>query len=263
MLEIWGDRIFTSNQTLIPDLVIIVDNNSSDSIYLNCINDFFNLNIQLIKLDDNLGFAEGNNIGYNTLKNKCEFILFLNPDAFLEKNYIKHTITYLQSNPNVGCVTGQLKRYDIITNKSTNIIDTVGINKTLYGRWYDIGQGENDIGQYHLINCKLKAICGAAMMCRNDALQKIQLHYKMVFDKSFFMYKEDIDLSRKLVKENFLLCYIPWCKAFHCRGWIKRSLIPKNLRLISVLNDLKVASRHYKTALPYALLKFLYVKYIE
>lgn len=76
--------------------IIIVDNGSTNNSgqilrekYLN------NYNIQIIESFENLGFAKGNNLGYNYAKynTKSDFICLLNNDTYIEQeNFIEKIV---------------------------------------------------------------------------------------------------------------------------------------------------------------------------
>ena len=68
--------------------LIIVDNKSDDNFYLR---QFENVNgIKLIYKDKNVGFSSGNNIGVTHANVKSDYILFLNPDVFINNLLLKN-----------------------------------------------------------------------------------------------------------------------------------------------------------------------------
>ncbi|HDZ1465529.1 TPA: glycosyltransferase family 2 protein, partial [Klebsiella pneumoniae] len=109
-----------------------------------------------------------------------------------------------------------------------------------------------------------EAICGAFMLCRVSALMQLKDSSGNIgFEESFFMYKEDIELSLR-IKRKWQILMFHDLFAYHCRGWGgERKKNPYWSRLISAKNDMKIASKFKKRALPFSILKYLYVILIE
>ena len=63
------------------------------------------------------------------------------------------------------------------------------------------GQGEADEGQYDGMASDVPALCAAAMLCRRDALLDLD-DASGIFDESFFVFKDDLDLSVRLRKRG-------------------------------------------------------------
>ena len=65
-------------QTLSPDRVLIVDNNSTDSSLQGLEQEFEGWDF--VKLETNTGFSVGNNLAVKKAED-CDWVAFLNPDA--------------------------------------------------------------------------------------------------------------------------------------------------------------------------------------
>lgn len=231
--------------TTVPKRVVIVDNASSNRIYLQDLVSSFE--VEVIYLEDNFGFAVANNMGVKSLKDDANFILFLNPDAFLSPDFLDHACKVMEAGPNsrIGILTGKLIGYDI-GNGPTGLLDSTGIFRTSYGRFYDRGQGEYDEGQYDNGLEEIPIACGALMFCRKEVLQDLFLSDKMIFDETFFMYKEDIDLSLRIRAKGYQIVYMPSLKAFHCRGWNRqRSHAFAWAKRMSLHNDWRLLNKRY------------------
>ncbi len=115
----------------------------------------------LIKNKKNLGVCLANNNAIK--KTDSEYVLLLNNDLHLHKDFLKNLVAVMVDNPNAGCCGGEEYYYD------DNIVNPKGdIRKTSW-----IGSG--------------------ATIYSRKALEQSGL-----FDDSFFFYCEDIDLSWKL-----------------------------------------------------------------
>ncbi len=241
-------------QTYPVSSIIIVDSGSESTAYLDTLQP--SKIIRIIKTE-NRGFSSGNNLGFREIDSRSGVVIFLNPDAFLSTDYIRNAISLLDTNSLAAIVSGKLLGYDAQKNRATGKIDSTGIFRKWYGRWYDRGIGEEDCHRYDCSDTPL-AVCGALMFCRMEALQKYD---GQVFDEEFFLYKEDIELSLRLRRDGWQLLYDPDLIAYHCRGWKpKRKNIPFETRLIAAKNEVLLYQKHPSPYILWAILKLLLVK---
>lgn len=227
-------------QTRAVHEILLVDTGSKDRAYLNPYQT--NAKIKLLFAGNEVGFCQGNNFGMRHLS-EYDYLLLLNPDAFLEVDFIEKAVEYMEapSQASVGIVTGKLLGFDIRKNEPTGKYDSTGIFRTFWGRWYDRGQGQPIVENCFEKEESLPAICGALMFMRKAAVADVLLKDGSIFDPSFYMYKEDIDLSLRCRKKGWRLKYQPLLKAYHCRGWnVDRKKMAKKIRLISARNELKI-----------------------
>lgn len=235
--------------------MVIVDSGSTDTHYLDGLHCFQGMKV--IKTE-NVGFSKANNIGFkNLVVDREGMVVFMNPDTFLPPDYLAQAINVLNENPGAAVVSGKLLGYNLKDMKPTGMIDSTGVFRRWYGRWYDRGQGNKDQGQYDLI-CTPPALCGALMCCRLKALEPYQGD---IFDEDFFLYKEDIELCLRLRETGWLLIYDPKLVAHHCRGWAKnRRKVSYELRLMAARNEVLLYRKHPGTTIVWAYLKLFLVK---
>lgn len=234
-----------NQQTYPPFQVVLVDSGSSTTHYLKEHSHQGSLEICLMP---NIGFSSANNMGISSLDAVIDYVLILNPDVILPDNFIEKALEWMavDGRTNVGAITGPLWGWDLDKEKPTGLLDSTGIFTTWYGKWYDRGKGLS--AKYNPFKKMetLPAICGALMFCRREALISVKLKGSQVFDEEFFCYKEDIDLSLRLRKKGWTLYYVPELIAYHARGWQQdRQKIPKDLREMSALNELKLHLKGY------------------
>lgn len=233
----------------------IVDSGSTDPQALDGLHPLPGMKI--IKTE-NIGFSQANNIGFKEIVADREgMVVFLNPDTFLPSDYLAQAVNVLNENPGAAVVSGKLLGYDLKSMKPSGLIDSAGIFRRWYGRWYDRGQGEKDRGQYDLIAAPL-ALCGALLCCRLRALQPFNGN---VFDPDFFLYKEDIELCLRLRAGGWKIVYDPRLVAHHCRGWAKnRQKMSYDLRLMAAKNEVLLYRKHPGPFMLWALLKLFLVQ---
>lgn len=250
-------------QTRPADRVVIVDNNSTQSDTLEAVP--ASAPFELIRNQRNEGFCGGNNTGYARAR-ACDYVLFLNPDAFVTNRFIEDALQWMEhpENGRVGCLTGTLLGFDVGAARASGLIDSTGIFQTRYGKWYDRDQGS----PWHapatgVASEEIPAACGALMFCRTAALEQVARGAAEVFDQRFFMYKEDIDLSLRLRARGWRIVYRPELLCYHGRGWQGRARMSYRARYLSARNELRVCWRNGLRGLPYSLSKFMYVVTVE
>lgn len=163
---------------------------------------------------ENTGYAGGANKAIEL--SKGDFVLIMNPDIIFEPDYLNILIRRLKQNTQIGAIIGKLRKYDFEHYKKTSLIDSAGLLMFRNRRCVDRGQGEEDRGQYNRPE-EVFGVTGACPLYRRKALEdsKIAGEY---FDSSFFMYKEDVDISWRLQMFGWKCFYEPAALAYHGRG---------------------------------------------
>ena len=163
-------------QSAPADRILIMDSGSRDTAYLS--EHLADESLEVIVEATDVGFCAGNNRAARRCIDGSDFILFLNPDAFLPERFLADLAEYIQGlgSEKIGVIGPKLWRYDLAGRTPTRILDTTGIFRNWHGRWYDRGQGEADQGRYDRTEAEVvPAICGAAMICGAEALRASQL----------------------------------------------------------------------------------------
>ena len=246
--------------SLTPAFTCIVDAGSSSSSYLDA---FADRPATRILLEENIGYGQGNNIGYAACPPELPYILFLNPDCFVLPDTLEQAVRLLMEDETLACAGARLSGYERTAGKPSGLLDSTGIVRAWYGRWHDRGQGEADEMQYQDAE-DMPALCGAFLCCRRRALEDVTLAPGQVFDPAFFLYKEDIELCLRLRAAGWRLLYHPQVKAWHCRGWNKtRGAVPYSLRLMAAANEVCLYCRHPSPYMLWAFCKYLLVRYFH
>lgn len=267
-----NSELFISNlveslaaQTHPIDRLKIIDSGSVNVSYLNALLGHewpFRMTVSRF---DNIGFCRANNIAL--AEGASDFWLLINPDATISSEWLDKAIRFLTlpSEARTGIVSSPLERFDISTNIPTGRYDSCGIYRSWYGRWYDKAQGvplaANPLDASPI---EPTAICGALMLVRDQVVQHLRQVDGEFFDESFFMYKDDIDVSLRVRKLGWRIKLLPELKAYHCRGWQKnRAATHAWQRHYSAINEVKLAWKNRSPYLVVYLLKSLYVRYLE
>ncbi|MDD2680928.1 MAG: glycosyltransferase family 2 protein [Patescibacteria group bacterium] len=208
-----------------PEILVLAGDNSgfndrrNESIIKN-----FKINskyqVEYIDFKTNLGFAAA----YNRLLDKAihkqaEYFLMLNPDIYLETQSINKLLQAVDSDKNLTAVCPKIYRWDFENKQFTNIIDSCGLRLKPGLRFYDLGQGELDCGQFD--KAKIIGPSGAAAMFRLSQLKKIDTGAE-IYDEKFFMYKEDCDLAYRLNINNLSTALVAEAICYHDRSAAKQ-----------------------------------------
>jgi GT2 family glycosyltransferase len=212
----------------------------------------------------NKGFSRANNTGYRHVLTGTDYVLFLNPDAFAGRGALHRALEFMEApeQENIGCLTGRLLGCDPVSMQTTGRLDSTGIFRRWYGRWYDRGQGESDHGQYDRFE-EVPAACGAFMLCRKSALEQVAEGEDNVFDPDFFLYKEDIELSLRLKKHGWGIRYHPGVTVLHCRGWQARKKMSQTMRLQAAASEVLLYRKHPSMYMVWALIKYSAVRFLN
>ncbi len=174
--------------------------------------------IKIISNKKNLGFSKANN---QAIKQAIgEYILVVNPDTITSKDTLTKTITFMDEHPEAGglglrMINGQgdflkeSKRQ--IPSISTVLFHFTGISKLLPSSKFFNSYDAHHIGEFEI--AEVDILAGAFMLLRKKALDRAGL-----FDESFFMYGEDIDLSYRLKLNGFKNYYYGNTYIIHFKG---------------------------------------------
>jgi N-acetylglucosaminyl-diphospho-decaprenol L-rhamnosyltransferase len=260
--EKYIDRFLPRHRHELGDTVLIV--NSTPEAYGGDLT-----GAKCLEAKKNVGFAGANNLGIAALSSGAhEFVIFVNPDVTVPAGWLKAfaAICDLPRHRDVGVFTGPLLGYSFPRDEPTGLVDSLGIWRTGYGKWFDKQQGRPTTAPGSIVSAPLEipAVCGALMVVRTRVVEQLIAKYGFFFDESYFMYKEDIEVSLRIRREGWRTLLHPGLAAYHCRGWNPdRTAMPKWTRSISSRNELKMHLRHQWRGVPYSLFKYLYVRLIE
>lgn len=187
-------------QTLAGQEVIVVDNASSDG-SCRLIEERYP-EVRLLRLDANLGFSGGCNAGIRIAQG--EIIALLNTDAEADARWLEALADVLNRHPEAGSAASKMLLHD-----RRDVINSAG---DFFG-WDGIpgnrGVWELDAGQYAAETWVFGA-CGGAAAYRRQMLDEIGL-----FDESFFMYCEDVDLAWRAQLAGWRCIYAPDAIVYH------------------------------------------------
>lgn len=182
--------------------VIFIDNNSSDD----SVEYFLSKKIpyaRYVQTGANRGYAGGNNYGFKKAKGK--YIAVCNNDLVLTPTWLENLVA-----------SAEETNADITVPKvvylNTDTINNAGSILKKDSDWPNLERGINESAKKKefATRAEVTAICGASPLFNRTFLEKVGL-----FDKHFFLYWEDTDLSWR--GQNFGATYIyePTAVTYH------------------------------------------------
>ncbi len=179
--------------------------------------------ITVIEAPENPGFATASNLGLR--RSRGNFLLLLNPDTIIPPNALSLAVAGLEANPGHGIVGPKLVRADGTLDLSARrsfptpriaLYHFLGLPR----RFPEV----REFGAYNLTYLDpdkpaiVDAVAGSFMMVRREALEIAGL-----FDESFWMYGEDLDLCLRIGKAGWKARYVPSIVVTHLKGQSSRT----------------------------------------
>lgn len=181
----------------------IVDNSPTDRLrYL-----FTDSRVKYLFNDANIGFGAGHNIAIKKAFKKSRFHLILNPDIYFASNILSQIVDYMSDNVDCGLLMPKVCNPDGSIRYIRRLLPTlfdVFFNKFISFTTYAKKREEKYRTKFIDYNaiCSAPFLSGCFMFCRTDMLNKLN-----GFDERFFMYFEDVDLSRRFYSESQTVYY--------------------------------------------------------
>ena len=197
------------------DLEVVLVNNDTRQLdgLRNLVASMGDARVRVLELEHGSGFIRAINAGIAATEGKLVF--FANSDLFLGDGYVDELVSFFERNPQAGCATGKVLRYDVDRNRETSVIDTAGHAIGRDRGAFDRGENELDVGQYELEE-QVFGVSAAALVARREALESVRVAGEYL-DETFFMYKEDVDLSWRIRLAGWECWYVPSAVAYHAR----------------------------------------------
>lgn len=195
--------------------VFVVDNNSHDHSAAMVRKEF--PEVRLIENSENMGFAAANNQAW--AMSSGEYVLLLNPDAFVKEGAIQSTQEFMEAHPDCGICGGRLVNMDGELDPSARRFPTA-LSKflTLSGlrsRFPDsrFFAGHEFGGFDHNSVIEVDWVPGTFTMYRQKMLEETGL-----FDDRFYIYFEETDLCRQAKEAGWKVYFLPTAEVIHVGG---------------------------------------------
>jgi len=187
--------------------IIVVDNGSKDGSvdYINGLTKLRinGLTIKKILNKENLGFAEGNNIGLRQAEG--EYVLLLNNDTEVEPDFLEPLIEEMEINSKAAVVQPK------IIFSTYKKLQAGGSFFTSSGILYPYGFFKDPDDPKYNQKMKIFSANGACMLIKKEVIEKA----KGLFDDDFFAYFEETDFCWRVILAGYEVLYEPKSLIYH------------------------------------------------
>lgn len=190
--------------------IIVIDNNSPDDSCAMVKAEFPEL--LLIENKENIGFGRANNQAVAHAKG--EYVCILNPDTAVAPDVFEKCLEFIKGTPNCGAIGARLidGTGNFLPESKRNLptpsvsLSKITGSKKQHNAYYANHVAEDAIGP-------VTVLPGAFMFMRRSIYEEVG-----GFDKDYFMYGEDIDLSYKIEKAGYNNYYLGSAFVLHYKG---------------------------------------------
>jgi len=215
--------------------------------------------VKLVKPKKNTGFALGNNLGIKESSKNSKYYLFLNSDAFIEKDTLNKAFEFMENHSDCDVLGCQLKFGDGDFQPSAGSLPTP-INISCWMLGLDVfnkNQVHPKSADFFSQDRIVGWVMGAFLFMKSEVVKSTQ-----GFDEKFFLYMEEVDWCKRINEAGFKIWYTPSFSITHLDktssggdktlGIIKEALglvyytkkyFPKKTRLIKIVTKIGMGLR--------------------
>lgn len=158
--------------------------------------------VTYIHTGKNIGFGKAHNIAITKALPLSRYHLVLNPDVSFGPETLHELLKFLEEHRDVGLILPKVLDFETnIQHVCKRLPSPLDLILRRFGSLFFANLFKSRLARYEMqdrdYNKCFEApyLSGCFMLFRNEALEKTGL-----FDERFFMYMEDIDLSRRMLK---------------------------------------------------------------
>jgi len=198
-------------QTYSPLEVLFFDNGSTDD-SVEYVKNF--PSVEVFELRQNMGFSVPNNLGIR--RSRGQYVLTLNLDVILEKNFIEELVKAIELDPHIGWVAGKMLKLTPGGAK-TEEIDCLGhhFHRDRYAKETDYSRPFQ--WSYYSKQRYVFGASACAALYKRAMLHDIAINGEY-FDEDFVSYWEDVDLDWRAQLMSWKCLYTPAAVGHHVRG---------------------------------------------
>jgi len=193
--------------------ITVVDNSSSDNT-AEIVESRFP-SVELIALDNNIGFGAANNL----VLRRCgsTFVLLLNPDTRIASDAVGVLLKTLMQHPRVALAGPRMQYEDGVPQVSFGSFPGL-LSDARQRRFVRAVKLRRQRAVQRLEKLLTRPftpgwVSGSCFLARTQALREVDF-----FDTDFFLYLEDVDLCRRLKSKGWRVMVAPEARCVHVEG---------------------------------------------
>lgn len=162
-----------------------------------------------VRPPENLGFGKAHNLAYQQVRQLSPYHLVLNPDVHFDAAVLESLLAVMAEQPDLGVVMPKILYADGSTQYLCKRLPTpwdLLVRRFAPGHAHRVF--ERAMARYELRNrdydlpMEPPTLSGCFLLLRNSVIDQVGL-----FDERFFMYMEDVDLVRRILRVSRALYY--------------------------------------------------------
>lgn len=162
----------------------------------------------------NIGFGRGHNVALRAVLNDSDFHLVTNSDINFEPGVIERLAEIMADDPTIGAVGPHVKFENGETQRGCKLLphplDVLGRRFFSHASWARRRNALYELAMFDYARpANIPFLSGCFLLLRTAALREVGL-----FDERYFLYAEDIDLSRR-IHTRFVTRYEPSVSITH------------------------------------------------
>lgn len=214
--------------------LVIVDNSPDPALAAANLSD---PRLHYVHKPENLGFGRAHNVAFSLCPPDAEYHVIMNPDIYFGPEVVPQLHEYMEQHPDVGMVMPKILFPDGRVQHLCKRLPTPWDllmrrflpDRLLHLFEHRMAQYEmRDVGYDH--EMRVPCLSGCFMFVRGSVLRELG-----GFDERFFLYMEDVDLSRR-VGQKYHTMFYPKVHVFHAYG--KGSYANSQLRNLHIRSAL-------------------------
>jgi GT2 family glycosyltransferase len=183
--------------------VLVLDNSSRDGSEEAIRSEY--PEVQIIRLEQNRGYAGNNNVGIRAaLEKGADWVFILNEDTILAPDCLARLVEAGDNDPRIGIVGPMVYHHD-----EPEVIQSAGGKLGRHWESLHIGQNEPESGRFTVPH-EVDWISGCAIMVRRAVIEQAGM-----IDERYFYYWEETEWCIRAARKGWRVVHVPLAKLWH------------------------------------------------
>ena len=220
--------------------IFIIDNSPSNELQI-IIDNYQSSKLVYIYGQGNIGYGAGHNIAIKkSFELNADYHIILNPDIIFNEGTIESLWQFMEKNPSIGLVMPKVIYPNGTIQRLCKLLPTpldILTRRIFPKKWIEKRNRRFEMhfmGYNKIWDCPY--LSGCFMFIRNNILKQVG-----GFDERYFMYSEDIDLSRRIHRISRTIFY-PYVTIIHAHKAEHKT--NKFLLKISIISTIKYFNKY-------------------